>query len=237
MKQTSKWSQIAALANSLVVSCQADDGEPLATKECINALSLSAIAGGAKGVRLEGIENIQIVRKNTKLPIIGLVKSKAVDHSKRADSVYITATANDATQIAQAGADIVALDATGRNRPDGTSLKEMIELIHKLDKPTWADIATIEEARQALELGADVISTTMYGYTQDTLTATDTPPDFELLCQIAKESTVPVVLEGRVWQVAEITKAFECGVWAVVVGSAITRPRLITQRFIAAIPT
>ena len=237
MKQVTKWKQIETLRNALVVSCQADAEEPLGAKECINALSLTAIKGGAKGLRLEGTQNIQYVRKHTQLPIIGLTKSKDVTPEQRLDTVYITATTDDAYAVAQAGADIIALDATGRSRPDGSSLKNMIDLVHEeLSRPAWADIATVEEALRAMELGADVISTTMYGYTTSTQRDADAPPDFELLTQLCKLSPVPVTLEGRVWQPAQVTSAFECGAWAVVVGSAITRPELITHRFVAALP-
>ena len=136
-----------------------------------------------------------------------------------------------------AGADIIALDATGRPRQDGISVGETIKLIHRhLGKPVWADIATLNEGIRAAEDGADFVSTTLYGYTRETLLAHGEGPSFELLDALVSQLKVPVVLEGRVWHPEEVKRAFELGSFAVVVGSAITRPIFITQRFVQAIP-
>ena len=226
----------------LIASCQASEGEPLCAPEHILALSLSAIAGGASALRLEGQENIAAVRQSQKLPekcpIIGLIKSTDVSASERLNKVYITSTFAEAKIVAEANADIVALDATGRPRPDGHSLAEMIRRIHEeLDKPVWADVATVKEGLAAAEAGADIVSTTMFGYTKETEAPADQGPNFDLLEELARSVTIPVILEGRVWHPHEVTTAFEKGAYAVVVGSAITRPILITQRFVRAIPS
>jgi N-acylglucosamine-6-phosphate 2-epimerase len=232
-----KFDSIDRLAHALIVSAQAADDEPLNKPEHLCALALSGLNGGATGLRLEGSENIAYIRKHANVPIIGLSKSKAVPDKDRLSKVYITATFAEAKEIAEAGADIVALDATPRERPDGLSLQQLIEQIHdKLAKPVWADVSTIAEGLAAAEAGADVISTTLYGYTEETKRKSEDPPDFGLLGQLCSKLDRPVVLEGRVWYPQEIRRGFELGAYAVVVGSAITRPQLITRRFVNAIP-
>lgn len=232
-----EWQAVKQVAGELIVSCQASTGEPLCSPEHILALALSAINGGAGALRLEGVENIRLVRANTKLPIIGLTKDDTILPSERLKKVYITGTFAEAQSLAEAGADIIALDATGRPRPDGLTLKEQIKKIHdQLNLPVWADVATFSEGVAAREAGADVISSTMYGYTEETVLPPEDGPSFELLKDLCQHMDCPVILEGRVWYPEDVTRAFELGVHAVVVGSAITRPQLITQRFVKAIP-
>lgn len=232
-----EWQAVKKVAGELIVSCQASTGEPLCSPEHILALCLSAINGGAGALRLEGVENIKLVRANTKLPIIGLTKDDTIPASDRLKKVYITGSFADAEGLAEAGADIIALDATGRPRPDGLTLQEQISKIHEqLNLPVWADIATFSEAVAARQAGADVISSTMYGYTEETALPPSHGPSFELLKELCQHMNCPVILEGRVWHPEEVARAFELGVHAVVVGSAITRPQLITERFVKAIP-
>jgi N-acylglucosamine-6-phosphate 2-epimerase len=235
------WPSIKDLEGGLIVSCQASSGEPLAAPSHILALALSAINGGAKGLRLEGVENIQAVKRSSRLqlgvPIVGLVKSNKVASEDRLKTPYITNCYEDAVAIANAGADIIALDATVRPRPDGSTAAETIDKIHKeLDKPVWADVATFAEGIAALEAGADIVSTTLFGYTEETAIPREQGPGFDLLKELVSHSSVPVILEGRVWYPEEVKQAFELGAYAVVVGSAITRPQLITERFVKSIP-
>lgn len=232
-----EWQAVSKVAGELIVSCQAATGEPLCSPAHILALALSAINGGAGALRLEGVENIKLVRANTILPIIGLTKDDSVAASDRLKKVYITGSFSDAAALAEAGADVIALDATGRPRPDGLTLKEQITRIHdELNLPVWADIATFSEAVAARQAGADVISSTLYGYTEETSLPPEHGPSFDLLKELCEHMNCPVILEGRVWHPEEVTRAFELGVHAVVVGSAITRPQLITERFVKAIP-
>jgi N-acylglucosamine-6-phosphate 2-epimerase len=233
---------INRLAGGLIASCQASSGEPLCAPTHILALSLSAIAGGAIGLRLEGADNILAVKESPLLPVnfpvVGLIKSPLIPADERLSRAYITSTFAEAESIATAGADIVALDATGRERPDGLSLPEMIRRIHdELSKPVWADVATFREGVEAAEAGADIVSTTLFGYTKETSSPVEQGPALELLAKLAESLTIPIILEGRVWHPHEVTEAFERGAFAVVVGSAITRPTLITERFVRAIPS
>lgn len=232
---------VKRLRGALIVSSQADAGEPLCAPEHIIALALSAIAGGAKAMRLEGAENIRAARQDRRVardcPIVGLIKSRAIAVGKRLSTPYITNCFADAEAVADSGADIVAVDGTGRPFLDRLPLQEMIAKIHsQLKKPVWADVATFEQGLAAIACGADLISTTLYGYTQETVLPSQAGPSFELLEQLVRTASVPVVLEGRVWRPEEVTRAFEIGAYAVVVGSAITRPQLITERFVQSIP-
>jgi N-acylglucosamine-6-phosphate 2-epimerase len=236
-KEIERWPVITRLKGALVVSCQASEGEPLAAPAHIKALALSVITGGAQGLRLEGAENVKVVRRVTKLPIIGLSKTKDLTEAERLKSVYITATFDEAKGLALAGADIIALDATARQRIGGENLADLIAKIHQdLKLPVMADISRFQEAESAESLGADLISTTLFGYTEETAGPKEQGPALDLLEQLKNHMTVPVILEGRIWHPEEVTAAFNRGAYAVVVGSAITRPQLITARFLKAIP-
>ncbi len=233
----SQWKCISLLAGKLIVSCQASPGEPLCAAEHIKALALSALDGGAAGLRLEAAENIATVRAVTSAPIVGLRKSPLVADEDRLRKPYITVTWDEAVEIAEAGADIIAVDATGRPRPDHLSLPDLVAKIHsELNKPVWADISTLQDALAAAVAGVDIISTTMSGYTAETYVPSDSAPDLELLEGICRQIAVPVALEGRIWHPDEVRRAFQLGAFAVVVGSAITRPQLITQRFTRSCP-
>lgn len=226
----------------MIISCQASHGEPLNHPEHLLALALSGLNGGGLALRLEGVSNIAFIRAKVDalydehIPIVGLTKADISDEDKLS-TVYITATFEDAKALSEAGADVIALDATGRKRLDSYSLAETIEKIHsQLGKPVWADCATFSEGIGAANAGADIVSTTLYGYTQETALPSTAGPAMELLKELVHHLTVPVILEGRVWNPQEVAQAFEIGAHAVVVGSAITRPQLITERFVQAIP-
>jgi N-acylglucosamine-6-phosphate 2-epimerase len=241
MVQERKWECISRLDGGLIASCQASTGEPLCHPEHILAMSLSAVAGGAVALRLEGTDNIKAVRESQKLPpdfpIVGLIKSTLIAAEDRLKKAYITSTFEEAKSIVEAGADIVALDATGRDRPDGSSVAVMIERIHdELKRPVWADCATFSEGIAAAKAGADIVSTTLFGYTEETKSPLEQGPALDLLKNLCDQLEIPVILEGRVWHPYEVTEAFEQGAYAVVVGSAITRPTLIAERFVKAIP-
>jgi N-acylglucosamine-6-phosphate 2-epimerase len=228
---------LAALRGSLIVSVQAAPGEPLCAPDHILAMALSVINGGARGLRLESEEHIAHVRKRTGVPIVGLIKAAGIREEDRLRTVYITPTFYECTAIARAGADVVAVDATARRRPDDSSVEQIIKRVHReLDKLVWADVSNFEEGMAASRAGADIISTTLSGYTEETIVSPDTPPDFPLLSKLVESTKLPVVLEGRVWQPDDVREGYRRGAFAVVVGSAITRPQLITNRFVKALP-
>lgn len=148
--------------------------------------------------------------------------------------VYITPTFSAAAEIAEAGADIIALDCTDRPRPDGASVCELIERIQReLRLPAFADVSTLAEAQSAAAAGVAMAAPTLSGHTEDS--AAQDGPDFDLLARMIKALPVPVIAEGRIHSPAQARRALELGAWAVVVGSAITRPRSITARFVQAL--
>ncbi len=101
------------------------------------------------------------------------------------------------------------------------------------DQLFMADTSCFEEGKLALELGFDLIGTTMSGYTPYTK---GTPlPDFTLMKRYKEELGATVIAEGGIWAPDELVKAFESGAYSAVVGTAITRPMDITKRFVKAL--
>lgn len=211
---------------SLIVSCQADPGSPFNDPLFIRAFAKAARFGGAKGLRLQGVENIEVVRAEQDLPIIGLIKR----HSEEFGDIYITPEVVDVTRVINAGADIVAFDATLRKRP--VPVADLIDAIRQRGKLAMADISTAVEAVTALEAGADYVSTTLSGYTAYSPRLEG--PDLDLISDLAERGIKPIA-EGRIRTPAEAREALERGAFAVVVGSAITRPDVVTQWFVEAL--
>lgn len=219
---------VEKLKNQIIVSVQAMPNEPLYEASCIIAMMQSVVNGGAKGLRLAGARDVKNAKKIFDIPIIGLTKpDKLPDNWK--EIVYITPTLKEVNELIEANADIIATDATQRPRPK-ESLKEIVNYIKSRNKLSMADISTFEEGIKARELGFDIISTTLSGYTQYSKQDI-TGPDFELLEKLVKELDCPIILEGRIWEPNEVNQAFKLGAHSVVIGSAITRPQLITKRF------
>lgn len=216
------------LKNQIIISVQAMPNEPLYEEICLTAMMKSVVNGGAKGLRLAGARDVANAKKLFDIPVIGLTKpDKLPDNWK--EIVYITPTLKEVDELINANADIIATDATMRPRPK-ESLEEIIKYIKLHDKFAMADISTLEEGINARNLGFDIISTTLSGYTQNSRQDLTTP-DFELLQNLVKELDCPIILEGRIWELSEVDKAFELGAHSVVIGSAVTRPQLITKRF------
>lgn len=214
-----------AVRGRLIVSCQAAEGEPLRGPEHMAAMAMTVLGGGASAVRLEGPDDVAAVRARTDAPIIGLWKIGGTP-------VYITPTLAAVRAVAEAGADIVAVDGTGRERPDASTLTDVVELVHgTYDRLVMADVATLAEGVAAAAAGADVVSTTLSGYTGGPV---PDGPDLDLVEQLADALEIPVVAEGRISSPEEVAEALRRGAWAVVVGGAITRPGQITARFAAA---
>lgn len=217
------------LKNKVIVSVQAMPDEPLYKEECIAAMMQSVVSGGAAGLRVAGSRDVKNAKKLFDLPVIGLTKPDKLPENWQ-EVVYITPTLKEVNELIEAGADIIAFDGT--TRPRKYPLEEMISRIKSAGKLSMADIATFEEGLTCEKLGVDIVSTTLSGYTAETKTSSD-EPDFELLEKLVKNTKLPVILEGRIWEPHQVKKAFELGAHAVVIGSAITRPQLITKRFIS----
>ena len=191
----------------------------------------SVVNGGAGALRLAGARDVKNAKKLFNLPIIGLTKPNIIPKNYK-ELVYITPNIKDVIELVEAGADVIATDATQRKRPNNEKLQDLIKYIHINKRLAMADISTLEEGLNAKELGADIISTTLAGYTLESANSPANEPDFELLKQLVEQTQLPVVLEGRIWEPEQVNKAFELGAHCVVIGSAITRPQLITKRFV-----
>lgn len=218
---------IEHLKNSLIVSCQAEEGFPLNTPEHLAAMAATAVIGGAKGIRASEPANIRAMRQAVDVPIIGIYK---YDYS--GFDVRITPTMREIKAVVEAGAHIIALDATHRPRPDGKSFAELYHDIRvRFDTPIMADISTFEEGLSATELGVDLVGTTLSGYTS--YSKQQSGPDIELIQRLAMSLDIPVIAEGRISSPEDVRAAIVSGAYAVVVGSMITRPHLITQYFLS----
>lgn len=218
------------LERRLIVSSQAmNPKSPLRQRPDVLALLAEAAElGGAGGFRLNGADVVGLLRPRTQLPIIGIIKD-----TREGFDNYITTSSADAEALVAAGADIVAIQATTGTRP-GESFAEIAVATHRLGKLVMADIATLAEARQAAAEGADLIATTMVGHTRET--EGEPRPPFDLISEIVATLGVPLVVEGGIWTPEHVATSFAHGAFAVVCGSAITAPDIITERLVAAIP-
>lgn len=223
---------IEELKGKVIVSSQAMPNEPFYEESSMMAMMKSVINGGAAGLRVAGKRDVMNAT-TFGVPVIGLTKPDKLPENWKS-VVYITPGIKEVKELIEAGADIIAFDGTSRPRPDGSSVEQLIQLIHFAGRLAMADISTYEEGVQCAELGADIISTTLSGYTEESTNEKDTP-DFELLEKLVASVELPIFLEGRVWYPEEVKKAFELGAHSVVIGSAITRPHLITKRFVEGI--
>ncbi len=219
------------IKGTVVVSVQAMPNEPLYLEQCMIGMMKSVVNGGAGALRLAGARDVKNAKKLFNLPIIGLTKPNVIPKNYK-ELVYITPNIKDVIELVEAGADVIATDATQRKRPNNEKLQDLIKYIHINKRLAMADISTLEEGLNAKELGADIISTTLAGYTLESANSPANEPDFELLKQLVEQTQLPVVLEGRIWEPEQVNKAFELGAHCVVIGSAITRPQLITKRFV-----
>lgn len=217
---------VAQVRGHLIVSCQALAHEPLHGAEFMARMALAAVEGGAAAIRANSPVDIAAIRKAVTLPIIGLFKDDIPGYP-----VYITPTLRHALAVAEAGADVIAIDATARARPEPGTLADFIGRIHmQTGLPVLADISTVAEGMAAVEAGADLVSTTMSGYTDDSPAQRE--PDLELVANLSRAISVPVLAEGRYRTPQQASNALAVGALAVVVGGAITRPQEITKYFV-----
>jgi N-acylglucosamine-6-phosphate 2-epimerase len=211
-------------ARKLIVSCQARDDNPLTGAVFMRAMALAAMQGGAGAIRANGSKDIRAIREVTDLPIIGLLKKDIAGFE-----AYITPDVESVLEVARAGADIVAVDATSQTR--AVPLEVLLAAIRAEEKLAFADCATPEDAARASGMGFDFVSSTMAGYTAETAHRKSDEPDFEALEGMIRSSSVSVIAEGRFWTPAHCARALELGAFAVVVGTAITNPRDTTKYF------
>ena len=224
--------RIKALKGQLIVSCQALPQEPLHSSFIMGRMARAAKEGGAAGIRANTKEDIKEIQEVTGLPIIGIVKRDYPD-----SAVYITPTMKEIEELMEVKPEIVAIDATGALRPRNVTLADFFHQIKEKypEQKLMADCSTIEEALFADELGFDFIGTTMVGYTPQSKGLKIEGNDFEILRTILKKVKHPVIAEGNVNSPEKAKRVIELGSYAVVVGSSITRPQLITKGYAEAV--
>ncbi|MFA6175218.1 MAG: N-acetylmannosamine-6-phosphate 2-epimerase [Phycisphaerae bacterium] len=217
---------IESLRGRLIVSCQALPGNPLRGATFMAAMAQAAELGGAGGIRASGPGDIRAIREIVKIPIIGINKAEA---SKKIP--YITPTFEMAQAVFEVGADIVALDATLRERPGGILAAQLIkDLRTQLGVPVMADISTLEEGLAAADAGAEIVATTLSGYTE--YSPFQEEPDLKLVESLTAKLNIPVIAEGRYNSPEYADAALARGAFAVVVGKIISNPEFITRRFL-----
>ncbi len=212
----------------LIVSCQALPDEPLHSPFIMGRMAKAAQEGGAVAIRAQSSIDINEIKKATGLPLIGLVKRNYDD-----SPIYITPTMAEVEELLTTDCEMVALDMTDRKRPGSEKVETLVERIHEAGRLVLADISTYEEGIEAARVGADAISTTLSGYTPYSPQLTG--PDVELVKKLSQELDLPVFAEGRINVPEDIKKVMEVGAYAPIVGSAITRPQLITAKFAQAL--
>lgn len=214
----------------LIVSCQALKEEPLYSSYIMSRMAYAAMLGGAVGIRANTIPDITEIRKTVDLPVIGIIKEVYGDCD-----VYISPTMKEIDALVECGVSIIATDATARQRPDGKTLDEFFAEVRAKypDQLFMADCSSYEEGIHAAEIGFDLIGTTMNGYTDYTKGVE--LPNIDLMKRLSENCGKPVIAEGGIWTPDQLKAALDAGVWAAVIGGAITRPMEITKRFTAAI--
>ncbi|ASK60980.1 N-acetylmannosamine-6-phosphate 2-epimerase [Virgibacillus phasianinus] len=220
------------IKGELIVSCQALADEPLHSSFIMSKMALAAKEGGAKGIRANSKKDIIEIKNEVDLPVLGIVKRDYDD-----SEVFITATYKEIDELLESGCEMIAMDATERQRPNDIRLGDLVQYA-KEQKPTiqlMADIATIEDAVQAEKLGFDCISTTLHGYTEETKGKKLYHEEFSFLKNVLKRVNIPVIAEGNVITPEMAKQCLEIGAYSVVVGGAITRPKQITERFMEAL--
>lgn len=218
------------IKGGLIVSCQALSTEPLYDSYIMSKMAYAASLGGAVGIRANTVVDILAIRERVSLPVIGIIKEVYPD-----SDVYITPTMKEVDALVEIGCEIIAVDATNRTRPGGVSFEEFFKEVRAKypDQLFMADTSCFEEGKLALELGFDLLGTTMSGYTPYTK---GTPlPDFTLMKRYKEELGATVIAEGGIWVPEQLVEAFASGAHAAVVGTAITRPMDITKRFVKAL--
>lgn len=220
------------IQGQLIVSCQALPHEPLHSAYIMARMAVAAKEGGAKGIRANSVVDIKAIKEVVDLPVIGIIK-----RDYEGADAFITATMTEVDELMEAKPEIIALDATKSSRPNGESLDEFYHQIRKKypHQLLMADCSTVEEMLHADELGFDFIGSTLVGYTKQSKGDKIEANDFEILRTVLSQIKHPLIAEGNIDTPEKVKRVLELGAYSVVVGSAITRPQLITKKFVDAI--
>ena len=220
---------LESLKGGLIVSCQVQHDDPVYSEDFVLKMANAAEWAGAVGIRANSPEQIRLIKEHVKLPMIGLYKIWHDD-----TDVFITPTLEAAKQVWEAGAEIIALDCTAQITHEGRPAYELLPIVKKEipDALIFADVSNYEEAKRAVEMGADIVGPTLYGYTEETKQIEQ--PDLREFARMCRDfgDNVYMVVEGHIYTPEDAIKCLYLGADAVVVGSAITRPHLIAKRFV-----
>ena len=221
--------KIEQIKGNLIVSCQALPEEPLHSSFIMGRMALAAKQGGARGIRTNTTEDIEEIRKNVDLPIIGIIKKEYPD-----SRVYITPTMEEVDRLAAVHTEIIAMDATSALRPGGLTLDQFYTAVREKypEQLLMADCSTEEEILHADSLGFDFLGTTLIGYTPQSEGLRVDANYFEIIRRVLKKVKHPVIAEGNINTPRMAKDVLELGCYSVVVGSRITRPQVITQDFV-----
>lgn len=229
MKKYAKSEILKMLKGGLIVSCQVQHDDPCYSEDFVLKMAQSAQWAGAVGIRANSPEQIKLIKENVDLPMIGLYKIWHDD-----TDVFITPTLDAAKQVWEAGAEIIALDCTSQLTHEGRPAYELLPTVKKEipDALIFADVSNYEEAARAVEMGADIVGPTLYGYTETTKDITS--PDLREFARMCRDfgDKAFMIMEGHIYTPEDAIKCLYLGADAVVVGSAITRPHLIAKRFV-----
>lgn len=230
MKNLTNNQILEQIKGGLIVSCQALSTEPLYDSYIMSKMAYAAFLGGAVGIRANTVVDILAIRERVDLPIIGIIKKDYPD-----SDVYITPTMSEVDALAEIECEIIAIDATNRARPGNISFTDFFKKVRAKypNRLFMADTSCFDEGKLALELGFDLLGTTMSGYTPNTKGTS--LPDFNLMSRYKNELGATVIAEGGIWSPDQLVEAFKNGAHAAVVGTAITRPMDITKRFVKAL--
>lgn len=217
------------IEHHLIVSCQALSDEPLHSPYIMSKMALAAKAGGAKGIRANSVSDIHVIKQEVDLPIIGIIKQDYED-----SDIYITTTLKEVDALVQEGVSIIAMDATSQLRPQQQALDDFFQIVKKTypNQLFMADCSTVEEAIHADILGFDYIGTTLVGYTPQSKGHKIEADDFKIIKDILAVIQHPLIAEGNIDTPEKARRVLDLGCHSVVVGSIITRPQIITQRFV-----
>lgn len=228
MSQKSSKKELIESMKGLIVSCQTQPDDPIHAEDMVVKMAEAAKWGGAVGIRANTPQQIAAIKAKVDLPIIGLWKI----WNDNTD-VFITPTMEACKAIWEAGADIIALDCTSQINAQGRPAYELLAELKKEipQAPIFADVSNFEEAKRAAQMGADIVAPTLYGYTEETKHIEE--PDMRAFAKMCRElgDQVSIMMEGHIYTPEDAMKCLYLGADAVVVGSAITRPHLITKRF------
>jgi N-acylglucosamine-6-phosphate 2-epimerase len=225
-------SKMEQVKGNLIVSCQALPDEPLHSSFIMGRMAVAAKQGGAMGIRANTVVDIEEIQKQVDLPVIGIIKRVYGDNP-----VFITPTMKEIDELMTVRPEIIALDATLRERQDGVSLDELVQKIREKypEQKLMADCSTLEEMMHADAIGFDFIGTTLVGYTEQSKGDKIEANDFEIIRNLLAKAKHPVIAEGNIDTPEKVKRVLELGCYSCVVGSIITRPQLITKRFVDAI--